>query len=145
MRHATWHILEEIFSRTPILKAEEVEFREIAAAEHEVRVVLADDYKEFIHRYGGAIVGPFPIFGLRKALPMGRNEGDFIVVTKSFRQQGWPGVENWVIISIDHVGNPVGLDSQGQVWISDHDARAVQVIAASFEAFLRKLCLRLAD
>jgi hypothetical protein len=145
MRSETWQILDSIFSRTPILKSEKVEFEEIAVAEREVGIVLADDYKEFIHRYGGAIVGPFRVFGLRKAVPMGRNQESFVVVTHSFRQQRWPGVNKWAIISSDHAGNPIGLDAEGRVWISDHDASAVQAIATSFESYLRKQCLKLPD
>jgi hypothetical protein len=145
MRDETWQVLDDIFSRAPILKSEKVEFDEISAAEGEVGVVLSDDYKEFVHRYGGAIVGPFRVFGLRKAVPMGRNEGSFVEVTNSFRRQRWPGVEKWAIISTDQAGNPVGLDAEGKIWISDHDARAVQTIAASFEAYLRKQCLKLRD
>jgi len=145
MRNETWQALDDLFSRTPILKAEEVESNEIAAAECEVGVALADDFKEFVRRYGGAIVGPFRVFGLRRAIPMGRNEASFVEITKSFRQQRWPGVEKWAIISTDHAGNPVGLDAEGKVWISDHDAHAVQTIAANFEAYLRKQCLNLPD
>jgi hypothetical protein len=145
MRDETWKLLDDIFSRTPILKAEGVAFDEIAAAEREVGIVLADDYKEFVHRYGGAIIGPFRVFGLRKAVPMGRSEGSFVEVTNLFRRQRWRGVEEWVIISIDHAGNPVGLDANGKVWISDHDARALQIIAADFETYLRKQCLKLPD
>src|SRR5579859_2355423 len=73
MRNETWQALDDIFFRTPVLKAEEVDCDEIEAAEREVGIVLADDYEEFVCRYGGAIVGPFRVFGLRKAIPMGRN------------------------------------------------------------------------
>lgn len=143
MRDETWQALDDMFFRTPILKAEEVESDEIAAAERKVGVALADDYKEFIRRYGGAIVGPFRVFGLRKAAPMGRNEGSFVEITESFRRRCWPGAEKWAVISMDHAGNPVGLDAEGKVWISDHDTRAVQTIAANFEVYLRKQCLNL--
>ncbi len=145
MRHETWQALVDLFSRTPILKAEGVELNEISAAEQEVGVPLDVDYKEFVHRYGGAIVGPFPVFGLRKAIPMGNDEGSFVEVTESFRQQRWPGVEKWAVISMDHGGNPVGLDAEGKVWIYDHDARAAQIIATDFENYLRKRCLNLPD
>lgn len=143
MRDETWQALDDLFSRTPILKADAVESDEIAEAEREVGVVLNEDYKEFVRRYGGAIVGPFRVFGLRKAVPMGKNEASFVEVTKSFRRQRWPAVEKWAVISMDHGGNPVGLDAAGKVWISDHDAGAVQVIATSFEEYLRKNCLSL--
>jgi hypothetical protein len=46
---------------------------------------------------------------------------------------------------VDHAGNPVGIDSEGRVWISDHDARAVQLLADTFEGYVRKWCLRLPD
>jgi len=145
MRDETWQVLDNIFSRTPILKSEKVEFNEIIAAERKVGIVLEDDYKEFVHRYGGAIVGPFRVFGLRKAIPMGQNEESFVEITNSFRRQHWPGVEKWAVISTDHAGNPVGLDDKGKIWISDHDTHAVQAIAATFEMFLRKQCLKLPD
>jgi len=145
MRNETWQALDELFSKTPILKAEGVEPDEISAAEQDVGVVLDADYKEFVRRYGGAIVGPFRVFGLRKAVPMGKNEESFVQVTKTFRRQRWPGVEKWAVISTDHGGNPVGLDAEGKVWIYDHDARVAQVIAANFEGYLRKQCLSLQD
>jgi hypothetical protein len=145
MRNETWEALDSQFSETPILKAESVELDEIVAAERRLSVPLVDDYREFIRRYGGAIVGPFPVYGLRKAGPMGNREGSFLEITEAFRQKGWPGVENWVVISMDHGGNPIGLDADGKIWISDHDAGAVQVIAKSFESYLRKQCLNLPD
>lgn len=129
------------FSESPILKAEAVEPAEVIAAEREIGLSLPEDYKEFIRRYGGAIVGPFPIYGLRLAEPMGNGECSFLERTNHFRQQHWAGTDEWVIISMDHAGNPVGLDSVGQVWISDHDARAIQPLAPNFEAYLWR-CLR---
>lgn len=144
MRNQTWQILDDRFSESPILRAEGVSLSEVADAEREVGVKLAEDYKEFIRRYGGAIVGPYPIFGLRNVEPMG-NGSTLLEVTKSFRRQPWPGVENWAVISTDHCGNPIGLDADGKVWISDHDAGAIQLLAPNFEAYLRKRCLHLRD
>jgi hypothetical protein len=145
MRDETWRALDDLFLRFPILKGEGVEIDEINAAEQEVGVPLVEDYKEFVHRYGGAIVGPFKVFGLRKAVPMGKNEKSFIEMTRIYRNQKWPGAETWAIISIDHAGNPIGLDTKGTVWIYDHDARAAQVIAENFEGYLRHQCLNLSD
>jgi SMI1/KNR4 family protein SUKH-1 len=136
MRKGTWQALEDLFSEDPILKAEPVKPTEITAAERKIGIPLAEDYKEFIRRYGGAIVGSFPIYGLRRSEPMGDDESSFLEVTKSFRQDHWPGTENWVVISTDFDGNPVGLDAEGNVWISDHDARAIQLLAPNFEGYL---------
>jgi len=143
MKANTRQLLEELFPKTPILKAESVDAAEIAAAEAALGVSLSHDYKEFIARYGGGIVGPFPIFGLRKAAPMAKNEDSFVEVTKMFRRQGWPDVRKLAVISMDHAGNPIGIDGAGRVWISDHEARTVQVIADDFETYLRKSCLNL--
>lgn len=144
MRSQTWKALDDFFSEAPILKAEGVSPAEVTGAEREVGVRLAEDYKEFIRRYGGAIVGAFPIYGLRSVEPMG-NWDSFVKVTKIFRQQHWPGVEKWAVISMDHAGNPVGLDAEGKVWISDHDVLAIQLLAPDFEAYLRKWCLEMQD
>jgi hypothetical protein len=141
MKEETWGALEELFSSAPILKAEAVDLVEIAEGEAMVGVPLGNDYTEFIAKYGGAIVGPFRIFGLRRAAPMGTNEGSFVEVTNAFRRQQWPGVADWVVISMDHAGNPVGLDKDGKVRISDHDAGGVRTIATDFEEYLRKQCL----
>ena len=132
-----------MFSQMPILRAEAVTPSEIEAAESEVGVRLSTDYKDFVARYGGAIVGPFRIFGLRRATPMGKNEGSFVEVTNAFRRQRWPGVEKWAVVSIDHSGNPIGLDREGAIWISDHDSAQEQPIAKDFEGYLRRSCLDL--
>ena len=143
MREETWKALEDMFSAHPILRARAVAVKEILTAEAELGMRLSDDYKQFVCRYGGAIVGPFPIFGLRRAAPMARNEASFVDLTNDFKKRAWPGVERWAIISIDHAGNPVGLDNQGKIWISDHDSRAVQLLAENFEGYLREYCLNL--
>jgi SMI1-KNR4 cell-wall len=144
MRNQTWQALDNLFSKSPRLKAEGVERAEVIDAEREVGVKLAEDYKEFIRRYGGAMVKAFPIYGVRRATSMGNDE-TLVEVTKDFRQQHWPGVENWAVISTDHSGNPIGLDAEGKIWISDHDARAIQLLASSFEEYLREWCLKLPD
>jgi len=145
MRDETWTALEELFSDYSVLKAGEVDFEEIAEAEQTIGIALDAGYKEFVRRYGGAIVGPFPIYGLRRAVAMAEDEGSFIEVTESFRNQKWPHVDNWAVVSMDHAGNPVGLDAKGNVWIYDHDVSAAQIIATDFESYLRKQCLGLQD
>lgn len=144
MSPETWSAIEEIFSKHPIMKAESVSFDEIDTVAAASGIQFPKDYREFIHRYGGAIVGPYPIFGLRRASAMARTDGSVIEVTHNYRRQGWRGVDGWLVFSVDHAGNPIGLDNDGGVWISDHDAGAVEEIAKSFEEYLRKHCLKLA-
>src|SRR6266496_3330558 len=106
MRPDTWQKLEEMFARHPIMKAESVPYEEIDACAANIVFQLDYDYREFIHRYGGAIVGRFPVYGLRKAKPMGKEAESFLAITHHFRRQRWPGVDKWAVISTDHAGNP---------------------------------------
>lgn len=137
----TWDALDRLFERSPDLKAGAVPLSEIEQAEQALGVTLADDYRRFVARYGAAIVGALPVYGLGRARPMGKSEASFVDVTRRFRGQGWPGVEAWTVISMDHSGNPVGLDASGAVWISDHDAGTIEKLADDFEGFLTQWCL----
>ncbi len=60
-----------------------------------------------------------------------------------YRSHGWPGLEDWLIVSAVHAGNPMGIDRVGRVWVSDHGAGGVYQVAESFEDVLRTRCLRL--
>jgi len=145
MRPQTWQAMDEMFREDPVLRAGEVPYEEIDAAAAQAGFQLGSDYREFVHRYGGGIVGPYRVYGLRRAPAMGRKEGSVFDITRDFIRQRWPGVNDWLVISTDHAGNPVGLDKDGKMWISDHDAGVVEVIANSFEDYLRKRCLNMAD
>ena len=57
-------------------------------------------------------------------------------ITKVFRKNDWPAVENWLVFSVDQSGNPVGLAADGSVWISDGARAQVQKLANTFEEFL---------
>ena len=127
------------------MRAEEVQIVEIDAASNELGIPFAADYREFIRRYGGAIVGPYPVFGVRAAEPMGKDDASVTQVTRQFRHKRWPGTEDWAVFSLDHAGNPIGFDKDGKVWISDHDAGVLEVIAPNFEKYLRRRCLKLND
>ncbi|MBF0234383.1 MAG: SMI1/KNR4 family protein [Desulfamplus sp.] len=142
MEKDTWDKLEDMFNKSPLMKAEAVEADVVNKLSEYVGFTLSLDYVEFMNRYGGAIVGSYSIFGLGAADAMGDNEASAIDVTKRFRDDGWAGTENWLVISMDHSGNPVGLDLDGKVWLSDHDAGAVSQLADSFEEYLRKWCLK---
>jgi len=58
--------LTEKLSEWPILRAETLPSRtEIDAASSQLGVPFALDYREFLLRFGAAMVGPYPIYGLR--------------------------------------------------------------------------------
>lgn len=143
MREDTWDSLAKMFTAFPVMRAEGVDVGEIDAASHELGLPFPNDFRDFLSRYGGAIVGPYPVFGLRRAEPMGRNEESVVEVTRHFRKKRWPGTEAWVIFSIDLAGNPIGFDREGKVWISDHDRGLIEIISDTFEAYLRERCLKI--
>lgn len=143
MKDATWCAIEEIFEEFPMMSYGEVDIAEVDDAAEKIGIRFDEDYREFVRRYGGAIVGPYPVFGVRRAEPMAINEESVVNVTQRFRYGRWPGTDAWVVFSVDHAGNPFGFDREGKIWISDHDAGIVEVVANNFEEFLRKRCLKL--
>jgi SMI1 / KNR4 family (SUKH-1) len=140
VRDDTWAALESQFARHPFLRGGRVPQEEIDAAIAALQVPFPDDYREFLLRYGGAIVGPYPVFGLRPVEPMG-NEWSVLEVNRRYRRERWRGVDDWLIVSVDHAGNPMGIAEDGRVWVSDHDFGDIAPIADSFEHFLQKECL----
>jgi hypothetical protein len=133
--------MESQFGRYPFLRGGSVPAEEIDAASATLGVPFPDDYRAFLLRYGGAVVGPYPVFGLRPVEPMG-NEWSVVTINLRYRAERWPHVDDWLIVSVDHAGNPMGIGRDDRVWVSDHDFGSVSAIAKSFEDFLRKECLR---
>lgn len=141
MIDSTWKLLDGEFSRFPTLRGGEVPFDEIDGASDAIGISLPQDYRDFIHRYGSAMVGSFPIFGLRPVDAMG-NQWSVIDTNRQYRDQQWAGVEGWLVVSADLSGNPIGIDKQGVVWLSDHDYGSIEKLAQTFEEFLLRHCLK---
>ncbi len=138
--------LDAKFAGCPIIRAADVPTAtEIIQAELEIGVRFPDDYREFLLRYGGATVGPYPVFGLRPVEVMGVNHWSVVDVTRHYRSDGVPGTDQWVVISEDHAGNPIGIDQGGTVWIHDHDFGGRALLTTSFEDYIRTRCLKLSS
>jgi hypothetical protein len=136
LKTETWEKLNALFSEFPFMKAEPVSEDEISKAEKKLGVVFVKDYRDFVKKYGGAVVGPYPIIGLRHADPMDDAFWSVVEVTDYYRREGWRGVDDWYVISMDHADNPIGLDSEGVVCKSDHDLGVVEKVSNSFEEYL---------
>jgi hypothetical protein len=144
MNDETWKMIEERFVRWPRSKASAVDAAEFDQTMREFGRAVDPDYREFVLRYGGGLVGPDPIYGLRKPETMGSLGGARTApeLTKLFREKNWPGVEDWFIFSIDQGGNPVGFAKDGTVWLSDQlDFKQIVQLASNFEDYLLKWCL----
>ena len=140
MRAKTLQRLDELFLNAPVLLGRgPVPEVEIDAAEAAVGVQFSRDYRDFVGRYGGAVVGSLPIFGLRRAEVMADEGYSVVDATARFRADGWEPTASWAVISMDLGGNPIGLTSAGEIRISDHDAGETTKIAATFEDFVVQL------
>jgi hypothetical protein len=143
MTRKTLSLLNAEFAEFPITRAiEQPTEHEISQAERQVGVPFSDAYRQFLSRYGGGVVGPHPIYGLRKAEVMDERRWSVVDVTNNHRSKGTPGTDQWAVISNDHGGNPVGMDRDGKIWIHDHDFGGISPLADSFEDYIRKICLK---
>lgn len=144
MTNETIECLRAELAESPILRAVSLPTsEEIDAASLALGVPFVGDYREFLLMFGGAMVGPYPIFGLRPVEVMGNDHWSVVDVTKHYRNDGVPGTKDWVVFSEDHAGNPVGMDEKGAVWIHDHDFGGISNLASSFEEYVREQCLKL--
>ncbi|MCG6154922.1 SMI1/KNR4 family protein [Rubinisphaera margarita] len=142
MRNETIELLRAEFAESPILHAQSFPSNEeVDHASRELGVPFDSDFREFLLKFGGAMVGPYPIFGLRPVEVMGNDHWSVVDVTRWYRNNGVPGSEAFVVISEDHSGNPVGMDANGRVWIYDHDFGGLAELSPTFETYLRIQCL----
>ena len=58
-----------------------------------------------------------------------------------YRNQKWSGVDSWYVVSVDCSGNPIGIASDGTVWIFDHNQMKSEKIHNSFEDWINEDCL----
>jgi hypothetical protein len=142
MRPETWLQIEEFFAELPGAKAEGVPENEINAAEAQLGIRFPADYKQFLLRYGGAQLKASGVAGLRPWQFASRDNWSVVGVTQSFRKQEYPGSERWIIFSDDGFGNPIGLDSAGRVWISDHNSCEFVCLESSFEDWICRHALK---
>jgi len=142
MNQITLDQLDADFATHPVLVAGPASATEMASLEAFASFPLPADYKDFVSRYGGAIVGPYSVFGYGASDAMGNNESSAIQITKRFRSLKWPGCENTLVISTDHAGNAITLDQQGRVHRYDHDSGTMEQLSVSFEGFVTNLCLK---
>ena len=135
-----WELIEKQFLTYPQDFAGSGSTELVNKAEAELGIKFNNDYKEFLLKYGGACIGSKFIYGINKHRDMDKELNNVVFVTKFYRNQDWPDIDDWYIISDDFDGNPIGIDPEGKVWLSDHDSGFEKIkLADSFEEFLYKL------
>jgi len=117
-----------------------VPYSEIEEAERRLGVSFPDDYRDFIHRYGGAVIGGTSILGLRQP-PLMPDEPPFVTDESLQSRSELPAPYNKiVVISIDGFGNPIGfVPPDPSIIIFNYDFGGRSVLAPSFEEYVALL------
>jgi SUKH superfamily protein len=146
MKPETWARLDRLFADNLAIAGRAITVargvpsdEEIAGAAESLGREFDPNYIAFLKRYGGAVVGSLPVFGLRPVEVIGK-VWSVVEVTRRYRDQNWPGTADWYVISEDGFGNPIGIDADGKVMISDHDHGDIAILARNFEDFLLLQC-----
>jgi len=141
MNQKTIQKLNKVYADFPFSKATKPALIEdVKLLESNLGFDLPEDYKQFLSLYGAGSVGRNPIFGFGSSKDMGLSQGSAWDETLLHREQKWQGTENWLVFSVDRSGNPIGLDCNGAVWVSDHNYGSIDKLADSFEDYLWKWC-----
>jgi hypothetical protein len=135
-----WKLLQTEFQKNQELQAGPVLNFDIERAQESLGIKFDENYREFLLKYGGAKIGSTLVHGLRKQKDMHEQLSTVVALTHFYRAQQWPNINNLYIISSDVSGNPIGIDRQGKVWLSNRESEFELVkLANSFEDFLYKL------
>jgi len=113
--------LKKMEVESPILFAPAASEAEIGCVEASLQSVFSMEYKEFLKIYGGAMPGPYPVFGINPIDLMDKRLNTVEIVTQYFRRQGWPKVDDGSVISCNHAGDPIILKNDGTVFMESHD------------------------
>lgn len=128
--------LKDFFDRLPFMRGGPVASDELQAAAQRLGVNFTPDYCEFVEKFGGALVGAYPLYGLSRAEPMDAQLWSVVQVTEHFRSQQWSGLESGYVVSMDHAGNPIWIDDEGVLRSFDHDNGESLVISQDLGSYL---------
>ena len=144
MTKAMYEALDTKFAEFPVLVAGPAAPSEADRIEQFAGFSLPGCYKGFVTRYGGAIVGAYSVFWWGASIAMGADERSVIDMTNRFRADRWPGSDTSIVISVDHAGNAIMLNENGEVIRFDHDGGDTETLAPNFERFILDWCLKVA-
>lgn len=131
-----WRSLDRLFAAFPLMRGSGAAEAAVDRSELALGLTFSPAYREFLRKYGAAMVKSWPVMGLSQVEVMGDDWWNVVDVTLHFRREDWPGARAWYVVSIDGSGNPIGADDQGRIWISDHDADQISLVAPDFRTWL---------
>ncbi len=140
MKKSLHDALSRRFAQWPESVGEPVPLSEVDAAADALNVELPDDFREFVHCYGGGCVGSHCILGLRDFPFESDDPPYFTEQSLRFRAQLPEGYEQMVVICVDSSGNPIGfIPPDSTVFVFDHDFGGRHDLAPTFEDFLEDI------
>ena len=128
----------KFLERHPELKGLPATQEEIAMAESRLEIKLDADYKTFIKRFGGFHAG-VTVHAFNNGSTMGNESIIDLTVwsRKSFREsEVLPEINDCMVFSDDGTGNPIALNSKGEVIVFFHDTLETEVLSKSFVEFI---------
>jgi len=134
------NLVNKFLNENPSYHAGKTSENEIKNIEQQLNLTFSKEFRGFVEKYGSAEFPGHTIYGTKELKYMGENK-NVVDKTHFFKvTQKWPDIEDWIVISDDGSGNPIGLLPNGEVWLSDHDSNFEKIkLASSFEDFLYKL------
>jgi hypothetical protein len=140
-KNAIWEKLEAEFKLYPEDFAGPMTSTSIIDDAQKLLNVKFDNlYVNFVKKYGSVLLPGHIVYGFGSLALMSKHVQNVVEKTKLYRDQNWPEIEDWYIVSDDGSGNPIGINPKGEVWLSGHDAGFEKVkLADDFEEFLYKL------
>lgn len=132
--------LEKLFEKWNGSVAEPVSEQEIINKENLLEENLPNDYRDFIKKYGGAVINGNSIFGLRKPTLMFDEPSNFDEQSIIFRKELPKEYSKIVVISVDAFGNPTGfLPPSEKIFTYDFDFGGQYELAENFNEYLENL------
>jgi hypothetical protein len=140
MREEITAALRREISRWEGAAASPVPHAEIREAETTLGVRFPEDYREFVHVFGGAMIRGTSVFGLRQPALMPDEPASVVGQSLLFREEMPESYWGIVVISVDDAGNPIGfLPPDPAIITFDHNFGGRGVLAPSFESYLASL------
>jgi SMI1-KNR4 cell-wall len=134
-----FQVLDAEFEEFPVLVAAAAAPAEVDAIAAYAGFALPPSYRRFVERYGAAIVGALPVYGVGAAEAMAKSSASVVAVTEQFRSEKWPGTLSSLVISMDQAGNAITMGECGRIGSFDHDSGQDIEIARDFEGFIERL------
>ena len=108
---------------------------EISTAEKQLNITFSQDYKEFINFFGGSYAG-IAIHAFSNGKLVGKET--VVDLTLALRQSH-PEVQDTYVISDDGSGNPIMVNSKGQVSIYYHDSGEIEILSSSLGEYIEEV------